>query len=202
MPSSRSWAVTPERGVFPRNTRHPHARQPYFIDDGDRACAVAHLMMSSGHEIAARDIASRQNNAYVHGIQSDAVGPWLATHGITLEEAALIQPTYCQCTGDEVPVCGDNGVSYRNECVAEACAGVNVSRCGPCNEDDDVVGSGFGEDLTLDDYCAQNDCMCPDSGGGCSVNAAPSRGDTRFGLLALFGLLVAGGLASRRRRRP
>lgn len=46
------------RGVFPRNTDHSGQRVPYFIDDGGRACAVGHLMMSSGAQDVARANAS------------------------------------------------------------------------------------------------------------------------------------------------
>ena len=199
-----------ERGVFPRNSRHPNVRRPYFIDDGDRACAVGHLMMASGYEHAARDIAASQNNAYVHGIHSAEVGPWLATHGLTLEEAALIQPGYCGCPYDEVPVCGDDGTSYLNECVARKCAGAEVVSCAACDPSDQLQGGALDGQGTLDDFCDDSGCACPDGStgepaqpvdeGGCSVHAAPTGSRDGYGIAALLGLLLAGGWASRRRR--
>ena len=109
-----------ERGVFPRNTRHPNTQTPYFIDDEGRACAVGYLMIESGYETAARAIAGSQNNAYVRDIRSPALAPWLKEHGVSVEEAALIQPSYCtiSCPEGGEPVCGDDGKSYRNECIA------------------------------------------------------------------------------------
>lgn len=41
-------------GEFPRNTVAPGRRIPIFIDEEGRLCAMAHLVMTSGHEEAAR----------------------------------------------------------------------------------------------------------------------------------------------------
>lgn len=83
-----------QRGVFPHNHQFPGGRRPVFIDEHDAACAVAHLMMASGHERLAREIAARQNGATVREITHPEVAAWAREHGFTVAELAAIQPSY------------------------------------------------------------------------------------------------------------
>ena len=95
-----------KKGVFPRNTHH-EARTPYFIDDEGRTCAMAQLLIDSGYEEEAVRISQRENYSYVHDMKSPELAQWLETSGLTLQEAAWIQPNYepvrpegfigCQC---------------------------------------------------------------------------------------------------------
>ena len=115
-----------QAGIFPKNTKHPNQRVPYFIDDGGRACAMAHLLIESGHKETALQIQLRENNAYVHDIQSPELATWLKTSGLTLEEAAWIQPGYppkqdCDCPCNVAPV-NDGMVNFLNECLAVRCS--------------------------------------------------------------------------------
>jgi hypothetical protein len=59
---------------------------------------------------------------------------WGAVHGLTVDELARIQPDYCMCEDDEgyAPVCGDDGVTYWNTCVANTCGGITVGQ-GACD---------------------------------------------------------------------
>lgn len=139
-----------QRGAFPRNTDFANERVPYFIDDAGTTCAMAHLVIESGHEVAARKIAGRENNARIRQMQSPELAAWLASSGLTLEEAALIQPgyeppkkVYCGCPCEYAPVhtfrVSDAGqgreTTYVNACVASLCNDVPsraiLQGCGP-----------------------------------------------------------------------
>lgn len=82
-----------DRGIFPVNDSVP-GRSPVFIDPLGNACAVGHLMISSGHGALAERISAEMNLAYVHDIALPEVAVWAATNGFTIDELAWIQPTY------------------------------------------------------------------------------------------------------------
>lgn len=92
------------RGVFPRNTDFPGERVPYFIDRYGTRCAMAYLIEQSGHgggDFVAR-VAATHNNARIWELQDDPVlVAWLDQNGLTLAEAARVQPQYnggtCYC---------------------------------------------------------------------------------------------------------
>lgn len=81
------------RSIFPRNHERP-VYAPCFIDRDGRECAVAHLMMTSGHSDAAHIIASVANYAYVPQMAFAELDDWAAQTGFTSDELALIQPGY------------------------------------------------------------------------------------------------------------
>ncbi|MYE35825.1 MAG: hypothetical protein F4X23_13325 [Gemmatimonadales bacterium] len=92
-----------ERGEFPRN--HTHAdRVPVFVDEHGTPCAVAYLLQRSGREDLVREVASTDNNVYAWELAGDArFSEWLDETGLTLDEAARIQPAYadgCFCPRD------------------------------------------------------------------------------------------------------
>lgn len=78
---------------FPINTRHSH-RQPYFIDDFGTACAVGHLLLTSGEEDLAHHISDVQNYAYIHELHYPELMAWASENGFTKDELAWIQPAY------------------------------------------------------------------------------------------------------------
>jgi hypothetical protein len=82
-----------DRGIFPVNDIVP-GRSPVFIDALGNACAVGHLMISSGHGALAERISADMNLAYVHDIAIPEVAEWATTNGFTIDELAWIQPTY------------------------------------------------------------------------------------------------------------
>ena len=87
------------RGVFPKNTDFASA-VPYFVDRDGTRCAMAFLIEQSGQAAYVRAVAAQMNNALVGQIARDAeLGPslatWLNANGLTLAEAARIQPSYC-----------------------------------------------------------------------------------------------------------
>jgi hypothetical protein len=82
-------------GVFPHNHVRPGQRVPVFVDPHGTPCAVGYLMLRSGHDDLVEDIVRTDNLVRVHDLRDDArLGAWLEAHGITLAEAALIQPGY------------------------------------------------------------------------------------------------------------
>jgi hypothetical protein len=84
------------RGRFPKNRDFPRAQVPYFIDADGTRCAMAHLIDESGGKDLVLRVAASANHALVPELAGDAaLVAWLQREGITLEEAALIQPAYC-----------------------------------------------------------------------------------------------------------
>ena len=93
----RAYART---GVFPKNTDFADRRVPYFIDRAGTRCAMAHLIEQSGGGDHVRRVADKMNNAYIAEIARDpelaaSLFAWLDENGLTVEEAARIQPSYC-----------------------------------------------------------------------------------------------------------
>lgn len=83
-------------GVFPKNRDFAGERRPYFIDADGTRCAMAHLMEIGGAAELVAEVARTNNNAYVEELASDPrVVAWLRAAGLTVEEAARIQPSYC-----------------------------------------------------------------------------------------------------------
>lgn len=87
-----------ERGIFPRNIDFADRREPYFVDDRSVMCAMAFLIAASGrHDIVDRIHATR-NNARIRELADDtALVTWLDAAGLTVTEAARIQPGYDCC---------------------------------------------------------------------------------------------------------
>ncbi len=82
------------RGQFPRNEGRAAAPVPIFVDNHNIACAVGHLMRISHRERDVAGIQRESNLVYVPDVTAGPLVAWTLTSGITLEEAALIQPAY------------------------------------------------------------------------------------------------------------
>lgn len=81
------------RGEFPINTKYNH-RQPCFIDENGTYCAVGYLIQQTiGSELAEKINALFQYD-YLSNMQLKALDHWVADSGFSLEELAMIQPTY------------------------------------------------------------------------------------------------------------
>lgn len=90
-----------ERGVFPRNLDFD-VRTPYFIDDRGVRCAMAHLIETHGGAALVARVVGTANNAYVRELAGDAeLIAWLEHHGLSVAEAARIQPSYSREVGEE-----------------------------------------------------------------------------------------------------
>lgn len=82
------------RGFFPQNRGQAAGPVPIFIDAHDTACAVGHLMRLAGRGREVTGIERENNLVYVPDVAAGPVIAWTLTSGLTLEEAALIQPAY------------------------------------------------------------------------------------------------------------
>ncbi len=82
-------------GRFPHNHVHPEGRVPVFVDPHGTPCAVGHLMLRSGEHELVEEIVRTDNLVRVPELAGDErLDAWLDEHGLTLAEAARIQPGY------------------------------------------------------------------------------------------------------------
>jgi hypothetical protein len=82
-------------GRFPANEHFPGQRIPYFRDAHGTLCAMAYLIESTGSGELVDHVARTRNNAYLPELTDEpGLGEWLDEHGLTVAEAARIQPTY------------------------------------------------------------------------------------------------------------
>lgn len=211
------------RGEFPHGRAdQPAPLSPTFIDEGDRPCAMAWLVMASGHEDVAREIARDQNHAYVPDITHPALRPWLEENGLTVEEAARVQPTYCHASPDPAvceciqnclydedagpAVCSAGFVlwdmpleAFWSRCAAD-CADAAVTGPAVCNAsfECECTDGGLIEDASSAPDAGAFDAgsasaLVPSGGGLCSVGSRPAGN-------GWFLVLVAGAVGLRRRR--
>ena len=93
-----------ERGLFPHNHTRPGERVPVFVDEHGTHCAVGYLLKRSGEIGLVSDVVAGDNNVRVMELAgNERFRRWLEETGLTLEEAAWIQPTYGQQRDLEPP---------------------------------------------------------------------------------------------------
>ena len=82
-------------GRFPKNEHFPGQRVPYFRDAHGTLCAMAYLIESTGSGELVDNVVRARNNAYLPELVDEpGLTQWLDDHGLTVAEAARIQPTY------------------------------------------------------------------------------------------------------------
>ncbi|MFT5780015.1 MAG: hypothetical protein ACI837_002976 [Crocinitomicaceae bacterium] len=81
-------------GTFPSNYDYPDQRKPCFRDKDGRICAVGYLVQQTGNEELVKDIEMSQNYAYIKDMTGENLLAWVEQSGLTVEECAMIQPTY------------------------------------------------------------------------------------------------------------
>lgn len=84
-----------ERGIFPHNHDFAGERVPYFVDEHGTLCAMAYLIQQSGSGDLVSRVAATANNARIPELAGDReLVAWLDANGLTLAEAARVQPSY------------------------------------------------------------------------------------------------------------
>jgi Domain of unknown function (DUF4440) len=84
-----------DAGKFPRNDRFPALAMPFFRDGHGALCAMAYLIERSGRRDLVDRVASTRNNAFIAELANDReLRVWLDSVGLSVAEAARIQPTY------------------------------------------------------------------------------------------------------------
>ncbi|HEX5574494.1 MAG TPA: nuclear transport factor 2 family protein [Gemmatimonadales bacterium] len=84
-----------DAGEFPRNERFPELAMPFFRDGHGALCAMAYLIERSGRRDLVDRIASTRNNAFIAELADDPeLRVWLDSVGLSVAEAARVQPTY------------------------------------------------------------------------------------------------------------
>lgn len=108
------------RGRFPENRDFADRPMPYFVDASGTRCAVAHLIDSTGERELVERVRRTRNNGFVRELAPDrALQAWLRAVGLTVAEAARIQPSYCFVTKAEACFCND---AYSSDGVVVATA--------------------------------------------------------------------------------
>jgi len=81
-------------GRFPVNRDYPGERRPCFIDEDENICAVGYLIeQTKGRELA-NVINSKHQYDFLSDMHEPAINDWANEYGLTIEECAMIQPTY------------------------------------------------------------------------------------------------------------
>lgn len=82
-------------GRFPRNHGEAPGPTPIFVDRDGNRCAMAHLIEASGRADLAGRVARTDNLICILDLEADPeLTAWLERAGLSLEEAARIQPAY------------------------------------------------------------------------------------------------------------
>lgn len=79
---------------FPKNFDFPNQRIPCFIDKLGNICAVGYLIEKTVGRAVAEEINDQFKYEYVLAMNDKTLTQWATDHGLTLEECAMIQPTY------------------------------------------------------------------------------------------------------------
>lgn len=84
-----------EGGSFPRNDRFPDRAMPFFRDSRGVLCAMAYLIDRSGRRDLVDRVAATRNNGSIPELAGDPdLRTWLDSVGLSVAEAARIQPFY------------------------------------------------------------------------------------------------------------
>jgi len=120
-----------KRGVFPKNRLFRGRAVPHFIDADGTRCAMAHLIEQTGKRDLVESIARERNYARVRELGDlPELATWLEANGLTLAEAARIQPEYCGTPAMDCVCWGPiNGLieGVLQTTTADASAGLSVT---------------------------------------------------------------------------
>ncbi|HEX2628758.1 MAG TPA: hypothetical protein VHM26_07100 [Chitinophagaceae bacterium] len=83
-----------QAGKFPVNRAYAGERRPCFIDDDGTICAVGYLVEQTLGRETAEAINTEHQYDFLLDMNEPALATWAEENGFTLEECAMIQPTY------------------------------------------------------------------------------------------------------------
>jgi hypothetical protein len=81
-------------GNFPKNYDFPGERKPCFIDSDGSICAVGYLIEKTAGRGAAEKINQLYQYDEIKDMDQTVIEKWAIEYGLTLEECAMIQPSY------------------------------------------------------------------------------------------------------------
>jgi hypothetical protein len=81
-------------GNFPTNRDYPGERRPCFIDADGTICAVGYLIEQTKGRQLAEAINAKHQYDFLLDMNEPAIEEWAVEFGLTLEECAMVQPTY------------------------------------------------------------------------------------------------------------
>ena len=91
------------RGLFPHNHTHTGAARVVFVDEHGTHCAVGYLLSDPERTGLINDVVAADNNVRVSELAgNERFRSWLEETGLTLDEAAWIQPKYPSDDFDEI----------------------------------------------------------------------------------------------------
>lgn len=145
-------------GVFPTNDVVEDRKTPIFIDRFGVRCAMAHLIEISGGGALVERIARDRNLATIQELADEPdLVDWLGAAGLSLEEAAAIQPSYCH-ESEADQLCSASYDAVYAEATVVAVAGDVAARAVIVRIDwtSDDSGPAVGTTLPAIQYaCAQ-----------------------------------------------
>jgi hypothetical protein len=140
-----------DAAVFPMNNVR-RARTPVFIDPFGTRCAMAHLLEVCGfHGLVAR-VARTNNLARIRELASDPELLWaLAAMGLTVAEAARVQPSYeTSCNDGKSCFCSGNGALAKASLIAEVTSSTQMPELSKVKVLEVFGASSFAVGDTLD----------------------------------------------------
>ena len=113
-----------EAGNFPSNLDYPDERRPCFIDRDGNICAVGFLVAETAGIDVAEEINSKHQYDFLLDMKEKVLSDWAEENGLTLEECALIQPSYGPPVGGDYAA---GGVTTGYAVGSAAVGGANVA---------------------------------------------------------------------------
>lgn len=80
-------------GQFPKN-HYFTSRMPVFLDRSNNVCAVGYLVQQTVGHAVVEEINEHYKFASIYDINTPVLKDWIAQSGLTIDECAMIQPTY------------------------------------------------------------------------------------------------------------
>jgi hypothetical protein len=90
-------------GAFPRHSAPQPIRRPRFVDDRGTHCAVAELVRASAGPALVEHVRAAHELDFIRDMHEPALIAWADANGMSMDELAMIQPTYDDGSGVEMP---------------------------------------------------------------------------------------------------